>query len=114
MTNKEIKDIINLEKTHRYVFDKLYVQTYEIGTNKTDKAVLVKYKILIKKYPNFRQQCADVFISLYNLDESLSKLGKNLEQDDVDLFVELGKINFNRYGLEHESKLIIKKIKHEI
>lgn len=47
-----LKEIIYLEKLHRWVFDNLYVQNYKI--DESDKPVLEEYKALCEKYPAWR------------------------------------------------------------
>ena len=51
--------IIYLEKLHRYVFDNLYVQGYEITFK--DRLTLFWYKILSKQYPNWRKELQKEF-----------------------------------------------------
>jgi len=84
-----IKDIIDVESLHRYCFDKLYVQNHDI--TKEEKAILYRYEILFKKYPNFRQECWDAFIYLSNKENKIEDENKLLEN--------LNKINFKRYSI---------------
>ena len=53
----DIEKAIELEKLHRHVFDKIYVQNKEKG--KDDDAVLEKYNELVASYPTFRQDLYD-------------------------------------------------------
>ena len=76
MTTEYIKDIISLESLHRYCFDKLYVQNYEI--TREDLAILYRYKMLCKKYPTFRQDCWDIFIYLSNKEKTSEEIFSQL------------------------------------
>jgi len=90
MTVEYIKDIIDLESLHRYCFDKLYVQNHNI--TREEKAILYRYEILFKKYPNFRQECWDAFIYLSNKE--------NKSDGENELLEKLNKINFKRYSID--------------
>ena len=52
MTEKEINLLVGLESLHRYVFDEIYVQNYDITDE--DRNTLKVYWELREKYPNFR------------------------------------------------------------
>lgn len=93
-----IKNIIVLEELHRYCFDNLYVQNHEI--TKEELAILYKYKILYKEYPNFRQNCAEATLFLFN--------DKNIIPEKTNLLEKLRKINFNRYSIDKDIKETLK------
>ena len=78
-TKQYIELALETERLHRYVFDTLYAQRYDITDE--DEIVLKKYKELCKQCPDFR-------ITLW---ESHLRTG------------ELKHINFNRYGFREET-----------
>ena len=80
MNNKKyIKVAFETERLHRYIFNKLYVQNYQI--TKKDKVILDNYKKLCEKCPDFRTV--------------LWEEQKRIKQEKIDKFKY---INFNRYG----------------
>jgi len=99
-----IENIIYLESLHRYCFDKLYVQSYQITDD--DKKILEEYKTLYNEYPNFRQECADAIIFLSNID-------RELNEKESKLLDNLKIINFNRYSIDKKLKESIKSIKSD-
>jgi hypothetical protein len=97
--NQEIKNIIELEKSHRKIFDIFYVQDFNI--KELDKEEIEKYKLQCDKYPDFRTQCAEFLISLHN----------NRNKDQESLYQELLQINYSRYSIDNTLLERINKIK---
>jgi len=82
MTHIEYIEVaLETERLHRYVFDKLYVQNYQITDE--DQIILDTYNELCKVCPDFRKV--------------LWEEQKRLEQEKVEKFKH---INFNRYGFK--------------
>jgi len=111
MNNEEIKILISLESLHRYVFDKIYVQGYDI--TKEDRITLDRHTILCEQYPTFRQDLADIFIGLYDIDSGLRRLGRTLSEEETEIYNTLKNINFSRYSITGDSKNRIREIKKD-
>ena len=102
MNNADIKILIDLESLHRKVFDTIYVQGHDL--TKDDKITLYRYNILYEKYPRFRYDLAEVFISLLESESPLS-------EDEIKILEALGKVNFSRYSISNEAKNKIKELR---
>jgi len=102
MNNKEIKILIDLESLHRKVFDTIYVQGHDL--TKDDKITLYRYHIIYEKYPRFRYELADTFLSLLESESPLS-------EDEIEILEALKKINFSRYSISNDKKNKIKELR---
>ena len=81
MTHIEYIDVaIETERLHRYVFDKLYVQNYQI--TKEDKEIIDTYDELCKVCPDFRKVL--------------------WEEQEISGKEKFKHINFNRYGFRKQ------------
>jgi len=91
---ENIEHVIELEKLHRYCFDKIHIQGHQNTTE--DNKLIKKYNQLYAKYPTFRQVCYDEFYILNAIEKiDVKRLTK---QEKINL-EKLKKINFNRYSI---------------
>lgn len=99
MDNSFIKTVIEIEALHRYCFNNLYIQSYQITDE--DKRILNKYNSSCNNYPGFKQDCAKSLIFL-------SELERSLTLKELELITKLKHINFRRYSI---NKKLIERIK---
>jgi hypothetical protein len=83
---------LHLERTHRFVFDNIYLQNYKNISFK-DRIILVYYKCLFKALPDFR-----TYLKRSLLIFSRAYYQNRLSVINYCLYLKLYRINLERYS----------------